>query len=88
MSAYVTYSDPHEASLAIIVFIFNLIKATNDFELDRHHKLASIYGTIKYCKYFLKKIECKNMPNCNYLHVYDKKNEIYIDNQLPDEVFE
>jgi len=52
--------------------------------MDRFCKLASIYGTIKYCKYFLKKIECKNLPNCNYLHVYDKKNEIYINNQLPD----
>lgn len=28
------------------------------------------------------------MPNCNYLHVLDRKNEIFIDNQLPDEVFE
>ena len=66
LSAYITYSDATEASLAII--------ATNDFELGRYHKLASIYGTIKYCKYFLKKAECKNIPNCNYLHVLDKKN--------------
>jgi hypothetical protein len=28
------------------------------------------------------------LPNCNYLHVYDKKNEIYVNNQLPDEVFD
>lgn len=73
--------------LLLLYILFNK-KATNDFDLDRYHKLASIYGTIKYCKYFLKKIECKNLPNCNYLHVYDKKNEIYINNQLPDEVFE
>lgn len=56
MSVYVTYSDAYEASLAIIVILFIILKATNDFEIDRYHKLASIYGTIKYCKYFLKKI--------------------------------
>lgn len=75
--------------LLLLLYILHYIKkATNDFEFDKYHKLAAIYGTIKYCKYFLKKIECKNLPNCNYLHVYDKKNEIYINNQLPDEVFE
>lgn len=41
---------------------------------------------MKYCRFFLKKIECKNLPNCPYLHVLDRKNEIEINNS-PSEAF-
>lgn len=41
---------------------------------------------MKYCKFFLKKIECKNLPNCPYLHAFNHKNEIEIQNS-PSEAF-
>ena len=48
-SAYVTYSKPYEASIAIL--------SLDDKMIDNHIIRAS-FGTTKYCSYFLKGIEC------------------------------
>ena len=57
-SAYITYNDPKEASIAIlsidkIIIDNNLIRAS--------------FGTTKYCQYYLDKNKCIN-KNCVYLH--------------------
>lgn len=81
-SVYITYADEHEAAMAILVLPF-LTQATNGESIGRN-TLKTIFGTVKYCHYFLKKVACKNLPDCPYLHLYDKKNEVYI----KDSVFE
>ncbi len=57
-SAYITYSKPNEASIAIL--------ALDNIIIDNHLIRAS-FGTTKYCQYYLKGEEC-NSKDCLYLH--------------------
>ena len=57
-SAYITYSKPNEASIAIL--------ALDNIRIDNHLIRAS-FGTTKYCQYYLKGEEC-NSKDCLYLH--------------------
>ena len=65
-SAYVTFSKPSEASLAIL--------SLDDKMIDNHLIRAS-FGTTKYCSYFLKGIECNN-KECLFLHKWADENDI------------
>ena len=65
-SAYVTYSEPYEASIAILVL--------DNIQVDNHLIRAS-FGTTKYCQYFLKGKECTN-KDCLYLHKKASDNNI------------
>ena len=57
-SAYITYSKPSEASIAIL--------SLDDTIIDNHCIRAS-FGTSKYCAFFIKGVECNN-KDCVYLH--------------------
>ena len=57
-SAYITYSKPSEASIAIL--------SLDDTIIDNHCVRAS-FGTTKYCAFFLKGVECTNR-DCVFLH--------------------
>ena len=65
-SAYVTYSKPNEASIAIL--------SLDETSIDNHLIKAS-FGTTKYCSYFLKGAECTN-KDCVFLHSFADENEI------------
>ena len=65
-SAYVTYSKPNEASIAIL--------SLDETSIDDHLIRAS-FGTTKYCSYFLNGCECNN-KDCVFLHYYADENEI------------
>ena len=55
-SAYITYNEPYEASIAIL--------SLNNIIIDNHTIRAS-FGTTKYCQNYLKKIKCNN-KECFY----------------------
>ncbi len=57
-SAYVTFSKPSEASIAIL--------SLDETMIDNHLVRAS-FGTTKYCSFFLKGVECTN-KECLFLH--------------------
>ena len=57
-SAYITYSKPEEASIAIL--------SLDNHYVDKHLIRAS-FGTTKYCQFYLKGMECTN-KDCVYLH--------------------
>jgi len=65
-SAYVTYSKPSEASIAIL--------SLDNTKIDNHVIRAS-FGTTKYCSYYLKGIECNN-KECLFLHKKADENDI------------
>ena len=65
-SAYITYSKPSEASIAIL--------SLDDTIVDNHLIRAS-FGTTKYCSYYLKGIECSN-KECLFLHRKAEENDI------------
>ena len=65
-SAYVTYSKPSEASIAIL--------SLDNTKIDNHLIRAS-FGTTKYCSYYLKGIECTN-KECLFLHKKADENDI------------
>jgi hypothetical protein len=65
-SAYVTYSKPSEASIAIL--------SLDNKKIDNHLIRAS-FGTTKYCSYFLKGIECNN-KECLFLHKWAEESSI------------
>ena len=65
-SAYVTFSKPSEASIAIL--------SLDDKMIDNHLIRAS-FGTTKYCSFFLKGIECNN-KECLFLHKWADENDI------------
>ena len=65
-SAYVTYSKPSEASIAIL--------SLDNTKIDNHLIRAS-FGTTKYCSYYLKGIECSN-KDCLFLHKKAEENDI------------
>lgn len=65
-SAYVTFSKPSEASIAIL--------SLDETMIDNHLIRAS-FGTTKYCSFFLKGIECNN-KDCLYLHKFAEDADI------------
>ncbi len=65
-SAYVTFSKPCEASIAIL--------SLDDKMIDNHVIRAS-FGTTKYCSFFLKGIECTN-KECLFLHKWAEETDI------------
>ena len=65
-SAYVTFSKPTEASIAIL--------SLDDTMIDNHLIRAS-FGTTKYCAFFLKGKECNN-KDCVFLHKIADDNDI------------
>ena len=65
-SAYITYSKPEEASIAIL--------SLDNHYVDKHLIRAS-FGTTKYCQFFLKGLECNN-KDCVYLHKKAKEEDI------------
>ena len=65
-SAYVTFSKPSEASIAILSLDDNIID---------NHLIRASFGTTKYCSYFLKGIECNN-KECLFLHKWAGENDI------------
>lgn len=65
-SAYVTFSKPSEASIAILSLDDNVID---------NHLIRASFGTTKYCSYFLKGIECNN-KECLFLHKWAEESDI------------
>ena len=65
-SAYVTYSKPSEASIAILSL---------DNKMIDNHVIRASFGTTKYCSFFLKGIECNN-KDCLFLHKWAEENDI------------
>ena len=65
-SAYVTYSKPEEASIAIL--------SLDNIKIDNHIIKAS-FGTTKYCSFFLKGNICTN-KECVFLHKLADENNI------------
>ena len=57
-SAYITYNDPKEASIAILSI---------DKIIVDNYLIRASFGTTKYCQYYLEKNKCIN-KNCVYLH--------------------
>lgn len=57
-SAYVTYSKPSEASIAILAL---------DNTIVDNHLIRASFGTTKYCAFYLKKVECTK-KDCLFLH--------------------
>jgi CCR4-NOT transcription complex subunit 4 len=66
-SAYVTFSQVNEASLAIL--------ALDELEFDGRIIKAS-YGMTKYCSYFIKNTPCPN-SDCLYLHALANDQDCY-----------
>lgn len=64
---YITFPNELETSLAIL--------ALNGLVQNDQCVMAS-FGTTKYCTFFLKKMECPNLPQCCFLHCLDRNNEI------------
>ena len=65
-SAYVTFSKPSEASIAILSL---------DDKLIDNHIIRASFGTTKYCSFFLKGIDCTN-KECLFLHKWADENDI------------
>jgi hypothetical protein len=57
-SAYITFSQPHEAAIAIL--------SSDQFVRDSRLIRAS-FGRTKYCKFFLRQAICQNR-GCLYMH--------------------
>ncbi len=57
-SAYITYNEPSEASIAIL--------SIDKIMID-NHLIRANFGTTKYCQYYLNKNKCPN-KNCVFLH--------------------
>ena len=71
-SAYVTFSKPSEASIAILSLDDNIID---------NHLIRASFGTTKYCSFFLKGIECNN-KECLFLHKWAGENDIIMRGDL------
>lgn len=65
-SAYVTFSKPSEASIAILSL---------DETMVDNHLIRASFGTTKYCSFFLKGVECTN-KDCLFLHYLADENDI------------
>lgn len=70
--AYVTYSDPKEAAMAIL--------GTEQFTMNNRLLRAS-FGTTKYCSFFLKSQKCLN-KECLYLHKWHSEKETYTKEEM------
>lgn len=70
--AYVTYSSPKEASLAVL--------GIEQHEMDDRLLRAS-FGTTKYCSFFLKEQKCLN-KECLYLHKWHSDQETYTKEEM------
>lgn len=70
--AYVTYSSPKEAALAIL--------GIEQHEMDNRLLRAS-FGTTKYCSFFLKEQKCLN-KECLYLHNWHSDSETYTKEEM------
>jgi hypothetical protein len=46
-----------------------------------------LFGTVQYCKYFIRRSECRN-DQCVFLHLRDRKNEIIVKDEIDDQVYE
>lgn len=46
-----------------------------------------LFGTVQYCKYFLRKAECRN-EHCVFMHLRDKKNEIVVSDEIEEDVYD
>ena len=68
-SAYITYSNKIEASLAILCVDSLMIKG----------KIIHVFfGTTKYCDYFLNNVRCPNFDKCPFLHQCASDKDIII----------
>ena len=65
-SAFVTFSKPSEASIAIL--------SLDETKIENHLIRAS-FGTTKYCSFFLKGVECTN-KDCLFLHKIAEESDI------------
>ena len=65
-SAYVYFSKPSEASIAILSLDDNIID---------NHLIRASFGTTKYCSSFLKWKECNN-KECLFLHKWTEERDI------------
>lgn len=65
-SAYVTFSKPSEASIAILSL---------DETMVDNHLIRASFGTTKYCSFFLKGIPCTN-NDCLFLHKIADESDI------------
>ncbi|EAS02027.2 RNA recognition motif protein (macronuclear) [Tetrahymena thermophila SB210] len=72
-SAYITYTEEKEASLSIL-------GAENFKIFDRI--IRASYGTTKYCSFFLKNLDCPNIPDCLYLHSYEKDDDYFSKDEM------
>jgi len=70
-SAYITYSNELEASLAILCIDSLLIEGKI---------IRAFFGTTKYCNHFLNHSKCPNMDDCIFLHQSITDKDIIIDN--------
>ena len=68
-TTYVTYSNQKSAAVALIAFS------------HLSSRLRVLFGTVQYCKYFMRKAECRN-EDCVFQHVRDKKNEIIVNDEI------
>ena len=69
-SAYITYSNKIEASLAVLCVDSLMIKG----------KIIRVFfGTNKYCNYFLNNESCPNYEKCFFLHHYSPDKDIFIE---------
>jgi len=73
-AAYITYSNSQESSLAIL--------SLNGMIID-NHTIKALYGTTKYCSYFLQSTSCLTR-DCQYLHQF-QENELSIDKESKEE---
>ena len=71
-SAYITYNEPYEASIAIL--------SLDNIIIDNHLIRAS-FGTTKYCQNYLNKIKCNN-KECFFLHKKANNEDIICKNDL------
>ena len=46
-----------------------------------------LFGTVQYCKFFLRKAECRN-EHCVFMHLRDKDNEIVVSDEIEDDVYD
>ena len=74
-SAYITYSNKIEASLAILCV---------DSLMYKGKLIRTFFGTNKYCNYFLNNLRCPNSAKCPFLHQYSPDKDIAIE---PETIF-
>ena len=77
-SAKITYSNELEAALAILCINSFIFEGKN---------IRALFGSIKYCNYFLNNKKCPNANKCNFLHHFiNDKNIINDENIIFDNI--